>query len=445
MNNLVKAMNKIFIAFSNIKQDVREVIYLESQVSLFRSEVIESNSDRLHGNIVFTQPLSTRVFAGVLFAIVAIAVVWVNVGSYARVETVPGILVTSKPSTKVVATQAGTISELTVVEGQVVAKGEHLLVINSDREAAAGGEVAGRSLGTIEERRSLTQAQIAMASSRAASERTRLSSVIRTAQERASSLQNQIALQAEVVASNQQIFDGLAGVIERGFVSKFEYERRRQTLLNSQQQLAGLKDRLASSLSEAAQARSQLASVSIEAAQGIARIQDNLQALSAEQAQLEGQASYVIKAPIAGKVTALATGQGRAINPGRPLMVIVPQDAELTAELYAPTRAVGLVEKGKETRLLYDAFPYQRFGSFQGEVASIARIAVDPRETEIPFPFEEPVYRVKVTLKDQSVEAFGEPTPLQAGMTLQANIVLERQSFLAWILQPLNAVLKRNS
>ncbi|MEL6487678.1 MAG: secretion protein HlyD [Pseudomonadota bacterium] len=127
------------------------------------------------------------------------------------------------------------------------------------------------------------------------------------------------------------------------------------------------------------------------------------------------------------------------------MMVIIPENAELTAELYAPTRAVGFVEPGKETRLLYDAFPYQKFGSFGGQVKSIARIAVDPRETDIPFPFEEPVYRVKVALDRQSVEAFGERAPLQAGMTLQANIVLERQSFLAWILQPLNAVLKRNS
>ena len=144
-------------------------------------------------------------------------------------------------------------------------------------------------------------------------------------------------------------------------------------------------------------------------------------------------------------MTALAAGVGRAVNASRPVMVIVPQDAELVAELYAPTRAVGFVEPGKETRLLYDAFPYQRFGSFGGKVDNISRIAVDPRETEIPFPFEEPVYRIKVKLDRQAIRASGEQNPLQAGMTLQANIVLERQTFLAWLLQPLNAVLNRTA
>lgn len=186
-----------------------------------------------------------------------------------------------------------------------------------------------------------------------------------------------------------------------------------------------------------------MASVAIEAEQGVSQIRESLQALNAEQARLEGEQSYVINAPIDGRVTVLAAGVGRAVNESRPVMVIVPEGAELVAELYAPTRAVGFVEAGKETRLLYDAFPYQRFGSFGGKVVNISRTAVDPRETDIPFPFEEPVYRIKVSLDQQRIDPFGGLSPLQAGMTLQANIVLERQTFLAWLLQPLNAVLNR--
>ncbi len=407
--------------------------------------MIESSTDRLHGEVVFSQPLTTKVMAGALFAILAIAAIWVSVGTYARIETVPGILKTDAPSAKVIARQAGTVSSLAVSEGQIVQKGDKLLVINSDRETTEGGNVAGRSLGAIDARRELTQAQVAMASSRADAERSRLVAMIASAESQAASLSNQIALQEQVVTSNQQIFDQISEVVERGFVSKIEYERRRQTLLSSQQQLASLQQRRTASLSEASQAQSQLASVRIDAAQGISRLQGNLQTLTGEQARLQGEQSYVITAPISGRVTALATGEGRPANPNRPMMVIVPEGSKLTAELYAPSRAIGFVEPGKETRLLYDAFPYQRFGSFEGRVASISRIAVDPREAEIPFPFEEPVYRVKVELSEQTVEAFGEPAPLQAGMTLQANVVLERQSFLAWILQPLNAVLNRNS
>jgi membrane fusion protein len=282
-----------------------------------------------------------------------------------------------------------------------------------------------------------------MADSRATAERGRLATIITSAELQALSLRDQIALQEQVVASNQQMFDQVTAVVKRGFVTKVELERRRQTLLSSQQSLANLRQQLTARTSDAQQARDQLASVAIEARQGVSQIRESLQALNAEQAKLEGEQSYVITAPIDGRVTALAAGVGRSVNASRPVMVIVPDGAELMAELYAPTRAVGFVEAGKETRLLYDAFPYQRFGSFGGKVANISRTAVDPRETDIPFPFEEPVYRITVKLDRQAVKAFGDLNHLQAGMTLKANIVLERQSFLAWLLQPLNAVLNR--
>jgi membrane fusion protein len=414
-------------------------------LSLFRTQATEAASARLHGEVVFSQPLSTRLFVAALFAIIAIAAVWVSLGTYARIETVPGRLVTSLPSAAIAPPQTGIVAEVAVVEGQQVEKGDKLIVINSDRETEAGGVIAGRSLSALEIRQQLSEAQIAMTADRAAAERTRLEGLISSAEAQALSLAGQIELQREVVTSNQQMFDRVSAVVERGFVSQVDYERRRQTLLGSRQQLADLEQRQLESRAQAQQARSQQASAAIEADQGISRIRDGLQTLSVERARLEGEQSYVITAPISGRVTALATGVGKAIATSRPVMVIVPEQAELTAELYAPSRAIGFVEPGKETRLLYDAFPYQRFGSFAGQVASISRIAVDPRETDIPFPFEEPVYRVKVALERQAVDAFGEPAPLQPGMTLQANIVLERQSFLAWILQPLNAVLNRAS
>lgn len=414
-------------------------------LSLFRSEVLEHRSHGLHGEVVFTQPLSTKLFAAALFVIIAVASVWVSVGTYARIETVPGMLVTSMPSAKLMALQPGVVSELQVEEGQLVRKGDRLLVINSDRQARGGGDVAGRALGALSARQALAQAEVAMAGGKASAERTRLATIMSSAEQQATSLRDQIDLQEQVVASNQQMFDQVTAVVERGFVTRVELERRRQTLLASQQSLANLRQQLTARTAEAQQARDQLAGVAIGAEQDISQIRGSLEALNAEQARLEGEQSYALTAPIDGRVTALSAGVGRAVNTARPMMVIVPDGAELMAELFAPTRAVGFVEPGKETRLLYDAFPYQRFGSFGGRVAKISRIAIDPRETDIPFPFEEPVYRIQVKLDQQAVKAFGDLSPLQAGMTLKANIVLERQTFLAWLLQPLNAVLNRTA
>jgi membrane fusion protein len=414
-------------------------------MTLFRGEVTEHRKSRLHGEVVLSQPLSTRVMVGALFAIIAIAGTWVSLGTYSRIETVPGILITDIPSAKVVATQPGVVTELRAAEGQLVKAGDRLAVINLDRRAAAGETVASRGLDALEARRRLTQSQVGLSSRRTAAETGRLATVIAAAEDQAVSLREQIALQEQVVASNQNLYDQIAKVVERGFVSKVEFERRRQTLINSQQQLAGLRQQLSARMADAAQARAQIASLSVESAQGVSEIQSNLQAMAQQQAQLEGEQGYIVTAPISGRVTALQTATGRTANPSVPLMVIVPDKSQLKAELYAPTRAIGFVKPGQETRILYDAFPYQRFGSFGGKVQSVSRIVIDPRESEVPLKLEEAVYRVTVALDGQAVAAYGDKVPLQPGMTLQANIVLERQSFLSWLLQPLNAVLKRTA
>jgi membrane fusion protein len=125
-------------------------------------------------------------------------------------------------------------------------------------------------------------------------------------------------------------------------------------------------------------------------------------------------------------------------------MTIVPERSKLHADVYAPTRAIGFVKPGQEVRLLYDAFPYQRFGSFSGRITAVSRVVIDPRQMEAPLKIEEPVYRIEVTPDAQTVDAYGDSLPLQPGMSLTANLILERQSFFDWLLKPLNAVMRRN-
>jgi membrane fusion protein len=250
-------------------------------------------------------------------------------------------------------------------------------------------------------------------------------------------------LQREIVSSNKTLFEQAGTLVEKGFVSKIEYERRRQAWLGSLQQLHGLEQQRTNQLGQAAQARAQLNSAQAQSLSEQSEIKAGLQSLQQQRTGIESQRSYVVRAPATGRVTTVLTNIGSTANPGSPLMTIVPAGALMKAEIYAPSRAIGFLHAGQETKLLYDAFPYQRFGSFKGQVESISKVLIDPRETSIPLKLEEPVYKVTVLLERQSVQAFSQAYPLQPGMALTANIVLERQSFLDWLLTPLRAVANR--
>jgi membrane fusion protein len=121
-------------------------------------------------------------------------------------------------------------------------------------------------------------------------------------------------------------------------------------------------------------------------------------------------------------------------------MTISPADPVLISELYVPSRAAGFVEAGQSVRLLYDAFPFQRFGAARGEVMSVSSTVLTPTEVNAAVKLEEPVYRVLVRLDRQSVDAFGRPMALQVGMALTADIILENRSLMDWLLQPIHAI-----
>lgn len=419
-------------------------MYGNSVNSIFRPEVIEAHKERLEGEVILAQPVRAHVLTSFLVAIVALLAAWIVLGTYTRSEVAAGILVTDEPSAKVLAVKSGRVADLLVREGEHVRAGQKLATIVVEHVDETGGSAVAATLSALDVQRTLAEQQALLAGQRAEAERARLTAVINGIRRQQSDLSDQIRLQEQVVASAQDVFDRVSQVIERGFVSRIEFERRRQALLAAQQQLAELRQQSGALASEEQQAVAELARIGADAASEVATAESSIQAVLQQRAQSLAGRAYVITAPISGRVAALQAAVGRTVDGSAPLMTVIPDGSALHAEIYAPTRAVGFVRPGQEVRLLYDAFPYQRFGSFAGRVARVSRTVLDPREITAPIKLEEPVYRIEVALDRQSVEAFGQALTLQPGMTLSANLVLDRRSFADWLLQPLSAVTRRS-
>jgi membrane fusion protein len=95
------------------------------------------------------------------------------------------------------------------------------------------------------------------------------------------------------------------------------------------------------------------------------------------------------------------------------------------------------VRAGQAVRILYDAFPYQRFGAYGGRIEHVTRTMLSPADIAGPVSLREPAYRVSVRLDRQDVTAYGERIPLQADMLLKADIILDRRPLLSWLLDPI--------
>ena len=137
----------------------------------------------------------------------------------------------------------------------------------------------------------------------------------------------------------------------------------------------------------------------------------------------------------------MPVSQGQTVAPQSVIAVVTPEGSTLEAELYVPSRSAGFITEGQEVQLMYQAFPYQKFGTAKGRVRSVSRTVLAPAEVAIPgLEIQEPVFRVKVNMESDMVRAYGQDIPVQPGMLLSASIVIDRRTLFEWLLDPLYAV-----
>lgn len=172
----------------------------------------------------------------------------------------------------------------------------------------------------------------------------------------------------------------------------------------------------------------------------ISQLRDAKAQLEASMAELSIQDGYIIRAPINGKITSISYRKGETTNANMPIASIAPGSRKMVAELLLPTRSSGFVKNGMNVRVMVDAYPYQKFGIIEGFVNEVTRSAFKPGELSSPVDYKEPVYRVRVNLKNDFIKAYNETADLQAGMTLKAEIITDTRTFIEWLLDPLFAV-----
>lgn len=106
--------------------------------SLFRQEVFAARQEAWLGEIVLCRPLSFAALSIGFAVLAASLLLYLVFGQYTRKIRASGYLVPHAGVVKVTAPQAGIVTRLSVVEGQRVALGETLAVLNSERFTGAG-------------------------------------------------------------------------------------------------------------------------------------------------------------------------------------------------------------------------------------------------------------------------------------------------------------------
>jgi membrane fusion protein len=407
-----------------------------ASVSLFRPEAVDFQNERFKSGSVLPGPPPTAALTALLVVLVGALLGFLATCDYARKETAVGFLSPTLGVARVFPPRAGLVVAVHVAEGQDVPAGAPLITVQVGGSNDHGGDVDESVLQALAHQRDAMVDQIAQQRARGDDESRRLRDRIEGLGAEMAAQERELAVQQARSKLAEEQVTAVRDLVGQGFISVVEFKRRQDNYLAQRQSEASLAEQIAARRGEAAQQRHILDELPGDIAAKVSTLQASVAELDGRLAETEGRRGYMIRAPIAGRVSALQARVGLAADPAIPQLAIVPSGSALRAELLVPAKAIGFVEPGDRVRLAYDAFPFQRFGFHGGHVETVSRTLLRPAEVVGPIVLNEPSYRVTVVLDRQDITAFGRDFPLGADMALRADIVFDRRSLMKWLLEP---------
>jgi len=135
-------------------------------------------------------------------------------------------------------------------------------------------------------------------------------------------------------------------------------------------------------------------------------------------------------APVAGTVQQVAVHtEGGVVTPAQVLMVIVPRDAQVTAEVVIDNKDIGFVNAGQAAVIKLETFPYTRYGTVGATVSSVSADAVTDEQRGAIFP-------AVLALQQTSIDVDGKRIGLSPGMNLSAEITTGQRRVIDYLLSP---------
>ena len=143
--------------------------------------------------------------------------------------------------------------------------------------------------------------------------------------------------------------------------------------------------------------------------------------------------------PIDGTVTNLAAWTvGGVVKPGDTLLNIVPLSATPEIEAMVLNKDIGFVLAGQKVTMKFDAFPFARYGTVEGEVIdpsagsgqAVSRDANKDDKLGLIYPV-----RVRLNAADMDID--GKRMVMVPGMAANAEIITGNRRVIDYILSPI--------
>lgn len=419
-------------------RDIRDI--KDMQTTLFRRQAMEFNTNRLHGDVFLLPRFNHTVLITIVGIWLVCFLIFLATFNYSRHETINGWIEPTSGIVHVYSEGSGTVDKIFVSEGQSVKKGQALFRVNSDKYLENGNQLQSRLLSELDNQKQLLRDKIHQIQIISAHQAQRKEQQIKSAKKDLLLLNKQNEMVSERLQLITSQSKRASSLREKGLVSIEEVEILYNKELSLKSEKQGLLRDKGNRTSQIKQLQAELDLLPMEKKNSLGDVRSRLSELTQRIAQLNSDTVYIVKAVRAGVISNLQIKQGQRITLGSkaPLLSVSPSDSSLKINFLVPVRSAGFIESGQHIDVKYDAFPYQKFGTYSGRLNEVSTTVLLPSELlNTPVAVKEPTYRVTATLDRTNVEAYGKLFNLKAGMTLSANVKLSERTLLQWLLEPI--------
>ena len=137
-----------------------------------------------------------------------------------------------------------------------------------------------------------------------------------------------------------------------------------------------------------------------------------------------------LTAPVAGIIQQLAIHTtGGVVTQAQPLMIVVPDSAQVTAEVSIANLDIGFVNAGQTAEVKLETFPYTRYGTVMATVNVVTADAVTDEKKGSYYP-------ATLTLSQKDMLIDGKRIRLSPGMNITAEIKTGQRRVIEYLLSP---------
>jgi membrane fusion protein len=380
---------------------------------------------------------------GLSTVILAIFVVAVIVAGVVRVpETVSGpfVLVPEHGADPVRAAREGTVTDVRTSEGQSVEKGSTMFVIRSQ---AIGDRTA--EMRSLDMQRAGAHERLANARAEYESQRRADALEARRLEGKAASLDRAVVLKQKQAQSARDLADRSKRGQQQGVVNGFDADR----LVLEADRLVSEVETASAELEDTRAALSKLrqdtTTRAVQHRELVRSLDQEKQMADVRLESMRGQLSgaggdLVITSPCRGTVLRMFVGTaGAVVQAGEALGEVACAGQRLQVEMTLGQQAVARVRAGQGAKLLYDAFPYQRYGVRYGNVRWVGPATVGSA-TSSSQGGDMQAFRALIDAGDSSIVVRGEPRPLLVGMRGRARVVTGERTLISFAFEPIRAL-----